>query len=167
MVEEIRFLFRYNKWANDRFMTAMERLNSEQFTRTITSSFPSIQETLHHLIFAEWLWLSRWKGNSPSEPPSSWDTSTFESMRRLLSDTQNDQRAFLAALSNSDLEKVVHFRRVSGEPMHAPLHHLMRHVINHATYHRGQLTTLIRQVGGNVTSTDLLGFVMIEQSSSE
>ena len=32
----------------------------------------------------------------------------------------------------------------------------MQHVANHATYHRGQVVTMLRQLGAKAVSTDLV-----------
>jgi len=36
---------------------------------------------------------------------------------------------------------------------------MVRHVVNHSTYHRGQVTTLLRQLGGTPVATDWLVFL--------
>ena len=58
--------FAYNKWANDRTLDAIRPLTPEQLTRNLGSSFPSICETAAHIASAEWIWLRRWKGQSPA-----------------------------------------------------------------------------------------------------
>lgn len=45
-----------------------------------------------------------------------------------------------------------------GERWEYPLGRLMQHVVNHSTYHRGQVTTLLRQLGVKPLATDLLVF---------
>src|SRR5262245_62869874 len=64
MAEE---LLRYNTWANRRLFDAVARLDSDQFTRNLGGSFPSIQSTLTHIVWVEWLWVERWQGHSPKE----------------------------------------------------------------------------------------------------
>ncbi len=82
-VTDIQTLYAYNRWANERLFSALEKLNERQFTAAIQSSFPSIRETVFHILFAEWLWLKRWQGTSPrstlADPdasPATWSTLT-------------------------------------------------------------------------------------------
>jgi uncharacterized damage-inducible protein DinB len=58
-------LFAHNYWARDRQLQACAALNGEQFLRPLGSSFPSVRDTLVHLLAVEWLWLERWRGRSP------------------------------------------------------------------------------------------------------
>jgi uncharacterized damage-inducible protein DinB len=47
-------------------------------------------------------------------------------------------------------------RRLTGA---SPLWQMLQHVVNHATYHRGQVTTLLRQLGATPPkSQDLIAF---------
>ena len=59
MLTEIRELYAYNEWANKRMFDAVQRLSPDEFGREIKSSFPSVRETMQHMISAEWIWLSR------------------------------------------------------------------------------------------------------------
>jgi uncharacterized damage-inducible protein DinB len=34
----------------------------------------------------------------------------------------------------------------------------MQHLVNHGTYHRGQVTTMLRQLGAQAVLTDLMHF---------
>ena len=43
--------------------------------------------------------------------------------------------------------------------MRSVLWHMLQHVVNHATYHRGQVTTLLRQLGAAPPkSMDLIAY---------
>ena len=61
--DEIRPLFEYNAWANRRSLAAVEKLNVEQFTKPMGSSFSSVRDTLAHIYGAEWIWLERFQGS--------------------------------------------------------------------------------------------------------
>jgi uncharacterized damage-inducible protein DinB len=43
-------------------------------------------------------------------------------------------------------------------PFAQPLWQCLQHVANHSTYHRGQITTMLRQLGAKPAGTDLIGF---------
>ncbi|HYV42997.1 MAG TPA: DinB family protein [Thermoanaerobaculia bacterium] len=45
---------------------------------------------------------------------------------------------------------------VKGETWPYPLHEMLVHVVNHSTYHRGQVATMLRQLGKTPLSTDYL-----------
>ena len=67
--EEMKVLYDYNAWANRREMEAASALTTEQFTKPLGSSFSSVRDTLAHIFGAEWVWLERFQGRSPSSLP--------------------------------------------------------------------------------------------------
>lgn len=68
-LDELADLFRFNRWAEQRMFEATGKLSDEEMNRDLGNSFPSVRETLLHIVGAEWVWLSRWKGTSPTEYP--------------------------------------------------------------------------------------------------
>jgi uncharacterized damage-inducible protein DinB len=154
----IRQLYAYNEWANARYFVAAGELSEEAYGRAVTSSFPSIRDTLGHVVGAEWIWLQRWLGESPTAQPS-WTTgATRDELRRELDGVESARHGFLDGLDAARLGAPVSFRFLSGRPAEASLVALLVHVVNHSTYHRGQLATLFRQVGATPPPTDLLLF---------
>lgn len=158
MLEEIRELYVYNRWANQRLLEAAAQLSDEAFTRHLGGSFPTVQGTLSHILGAEWIWLTRWLGDSPTGPPAAWDLSTLAGIRSEWERVERERDAFLAGLDEGALAGVVAYRNLRGEPFAQPLGQLLRHVVNHSSYHRGQVATQLRQLGVAVPATDLVVF---------
>jgi len=151
-------LFRYNRWANERLLDAAAALTDEEFDRDLKSSFPSVRATLSHIAGAEWVWLNRWKGLSPTGFPTDRSDATLNDLRSFYDDNWTEQQQFLAALDDEGLERIIEYRNIKGTAFSSPLLPLLRHMINHSTYHRGQLVTMIRQLGYPVPNTDLVAW---------
>lgn len=159
-VSDLRRLYAYTDWANDRILATIAPLSAEQFTQEIVSSFSSIRDTLSHIAFAEWLWLQRWMGASPSELPEWAKEASFAMLRDLLHEIAADRRNYLADLSDESLESMLDYRSIKGDPFTMPLGQLLIHCANHSTYHRGQLVTMLRQAGAeSIPSTDYTQFL--------
>lgn len=156
MTGELRDLFDYNRWANARVLDACEPVPAEFLSRDLGSSFPSVIATLGHVLSAEWVWLERWNGRSPSGPPAHWDLSAITPIRSTWRAVDADLEHFLQELDDARLGAAVEYRNTRGEEFVAPLWQLMRHFVNHSTYHRGQVATLLRQLGFPAVSTDLV-----------
>ena len=174
--DDIQTLFRYNRWANDRMFSVVERLSSEQFSTPIRSSFPSVEESVLHILSAEWIWLKRWKGTSPHT--GVYGGTTAETMRSTLSiggvDVEHlttpadlrrfaesidaERQEFLDKLDDAALHATLHYTDMVGQAYSTPLVQLFQHLVNHGTYHRGQLTTLLRQLGAESTAFDMAFF---------
>ena len=158
MLASIKFLFSYNDWANARTFQSLESLNDEQWTRNVGGSFATIRDTAAHIVSTEWIWLQRWLGVSPTAPPEWAAAPAFAPLKDRLEDITRDRATYIASLAESDLSRDLSFRRLNGEANALPLAHLLQHVANHSTYHRGQIATLLRQVGATPIATDLLFF---------
>ena len=68
-------------------------------------------------------------------------------------------REFFDALDGDGIKRVIEYKSLAGQPAASILWHMLQHVVNHASYHRGQVTTLLRQVGAAPPkSMDLIAF---------
>jgi len=161
---DIRHLFDYTEWANNLAMDAADTLSDEQLHRDFNISHRSILGTLTHMAGAEWIWLERWHGRWPlkDEAWSMWSAESCGDLATLYDrwSTVIDRRAqFISGLDESGLAADVHFKLLNGDPSSMRLVDQMRHVANHATMHRGQVVGMIRQLGIDPPSTDLLFYL--------
>lgn len=156
--QDLLVLYDYNAWANARALTAAAPLTAEQFLRELGNSFPSVRDTLAHILGAEWLWLRRWLGESPRGLPPAADFPTVATLRDRSAAIEQERRAFLEGLSEGRLAQPLAYRDTAGTARTLPLVHSLRHVVNHGTYHRGQITTLLRLLGAQPVATDLSQF---------
>lgn len=151
----IRELLNYHCWANDRILTAAEAISVEEYRRDMGSSFPSIQATLAHLMSAEAIWLSRWNGETlPIVRPE--DVDTPAAARERWRSLEEQLRSFIGGLTQEELGRVHTIRTSAGKEFRHSLGEMLYHLFNHGTYHRGQVVTLLRQMGAEASSTDLI-----------
>ncbi|MGB6429316.1 MAG: DinB family protein [Candidatus Acidiferrales bacterium] len=156
--QQMTLLFKYNQWANRRTLGACEALTSEQFTRAMGSSFSSVRDTLAHIYGAEWVWLERFHGRSPMALPTGTDFPDWAAVRSRLEEMDNALLEYVAGLRAGDLDRVIEFSTFAGKASSGPLWSMLQHLANHGTYHRGQITTMLRQLGTKPAGTDLIGF---------
>jgi uncharacterized damage-inducible protein DinB len=161
---DIRQLFDYTEWANDLAMDAAAKLSDDHLRRDVGISHKSIFGTLLHMAGAEWIWLERWHGLSPAKDKawSLWTTDSCVDLAMLKERWRYliDQRAeFISELDEARLAAELPFKLLSGDPSSMRLVYQMQHVANHATLHRGQVVGMIRQLGIDPPSTDLLFYL--------
>ena len=152
----IRELFAYNYWARDRQLEACAALNEEQFLRPLGNSFSSLRDTLAHLVGAEWIWLERWRGNPTKGLPAAAEFPSLPAVTERWRNVESGVREVLAALNAEKLASPLHYINARGQPFTYPLWRSMLHVVNHQTYHRGQVTMFLRQLGVAAPALDLL-----------
>ena len=146
-LSDLRTLLDYHYWARDRVLNAAAALPSEQFTRDLGSSFKSIHETLVHTYAAEWAWHSRWQGTSPTALLPADRFPDLASVRGAWAEHEAKMRAFVEQLGEQGIERVFQYTLLSGHAGATPFWQMLQHVVNHASYHRGQVTTMLRQLG--------------------
>jgi uncharacterized damage-inducible protein DinB len=145
--QDLVALVDYHYWARDRMLSAVEPLTGEEFTRDLGNSFRSVRDTLSHLHGAEWIWLSRLQGTSPASGLPHERFPDVTAVRRAWAETEAGLRAFVNGADAGGLERVVEYRLLSGQPGASRTWHIIQHLVNHGTYHRGQVTTMLRQLG--------------------
>ena len=166
MKELLLSLAQYNIWANDRILGVLQSLTNEQLEHTVESSFPSVRATIQHAYGAEDIWLQRlqltehpaWKGGDDSKPffevAESW-RQTSASLLEMI-EKAFDDRAFTHVFQYYDMHKQSH---------KMPVSECLLHIFNHGTYHRGQLVTMLRQLG--VTKIPSTDFIAWQRASSK
>lgn len=155
--DQLQTLLDYHYWARDRLLEAVARLSPEQFTRDLGSSFPSVRDTLAHLYGAEWIWRQRWEGHSPAAQPATASISDLAMLRQLWLEEEQHVRGVVTKLGPAGVLEPLEYER-QGVRYSQPFWQLLQHVVNHGTYHRGQVTTMLRQLGATAPVMDLVVF---------
>jgi len=157
-LNNIRPLYDYNRWANQRILTVASTLASDDFIRPMGNSFSSLRDTLAHILSAEWIWLERWQGRSPRALLEAVTFPTVQSLESRWETVEHDQMQFIEALTPQRLGEELAYINQKGQRYSYPLWQQLVHVVNHSSYHRGQVITLLRQLGAEAVSTDFLEY---------
>ena len=164
---DILLLFEFNRWANRRVLDSVAALSPEQFLRDLRNSFPSVRDTLCHILAIEWIWMARCQGNSTATLWKAEDFPVFESLRARWGEVEREQADFLSGLRDDQLDGLVKYRDTRAGDRVLPLRQALQHTVNHSTYHRGQVTTMLRQLGATPQATDLALFYRIKSKQEE
>jgi uncharacterized damage-inducible protein DinB len=157
-LSEIRFLHAYNSWATNRIFDALASLPEEQYLRDLHGSHGGIHGSLTHLVGAEKLWLERWKGGTIGPLLKAADVQTLAELRRIWETAGHDTAAWLGVMNDRKLQDSFTMKTTKGETFTHVYWHAFQHMVNHSTHHRGQIITLMRQLGATPPVTDLIAF---------
>lgn len=147
MKELLQQLAAYNVWANQLLLELIYKLPEEQLQKELPSSFPSIHRTLLHMLDAESIWWQRMRLQENTIAPSaSFNGSTIELGQQLQQQNRLWESWVLAA-TPAALDHVFLYYNSKREHFKQPIYQMITHVLNHGTYHRGQLVTMLRQLG--------------------
>ena len=160
-VSDLQLLNDYDEWATAKILVQAEQLTEEQFLSSPAEGYRSVRDTLVHIFSAEWIWLARWQGESPTvmlQPAAYPDLAT---LRSAWDEQRAKLTAFVERLDDRTLHEDMDYRTTDGQHWRQPLSHMLQHVVNHGSYHRGQVTTMLRQSGGRPPEgTDLIAFYL-------
>lgn len=149
----------YEYWANKQLLEVILSLSEEQQLQEIKSSFPSIQKTLLHMWDASSIWWQRLHKTEQLEVPSlSFHPAMNDIVQGLLK--QNQQWIeWVNTATDEDLVFILAYKTLKGDLFEQPVKEIVLHLNNHGTYHRGQLVTMLRQVGvEKIPQTDYILF---------
>ncbi|GAC1619421.1 MAG: damage-inducible protein DinB [Candidatus Acidiferrum sp.] len=156
--EQMRALYEYNAWANHRSLGGAEGLSAEQFVKPLGSSFSSVRDTLVHIYSAEWIWLERFEGRVSKLQITAEQFTEIGLLREEWREREEQLLAFTNGLTQQNLDGIHEYTTLSYGPGRNPLWQSMQHLVNHGTYHRGQVASMLRQLGAVPKSTDLIAF---------
>ena len=155
--QEITQLVAFNRWANQCFFEALSQLPAEQYRQDMHSSHGGIHGTLAHLIGAERGWLSRWQGQSDTGTAAISQMHSVAELRVFWEGVCDEMSQFLTSMDDQKLQQTLSTTARSGNHT-ASYAQMIQHVIDHSSYHRGQLVTMLRQLGVTPPSTGLIRF---------
>ncbi len=156
--DEMRVLYDYNAWANRRHLEAVGKVTTEEFLRPMGSSFGSLRDTTAHIYGAELVWLERFQGRSLPALPDAKQFQDVPSLKEKWLEHEARLLSFVGGLKQEDLDRVIEYKTLKFGVYRNPLWQSMQHVVNHGTYHRGQVATLLRQLGAQAVLTDLMHY---------
>ena len=157
-IDDFKVLYEFNSWANARTRQAVESLPEEKIYIDMKNSFGSIHGTLVHLVGAENVWLQRVSGASVGVFIKGEQFPTYESLKTKWSEVEEGWQKYILALSEEVLPRTLTYKNLKGDEVSDIVWMALQHIVNHSTYHRGQITTMIRQAGGTPVGTDLIAF---------
>lgn len=162
----------YNQWMNARLYEAAGKLSAQELAADRKAFFGSIIGTLNHIAVADTIWLQRFAMHPSNHAaldavrqmpvPGSLDTILFKDIgamarHRIMLDEVISRWA--AALTEADLQHVLHYKNIKGVAAQKRFASLLVHFFNHQTHHRGQAATLLSQAAQDLGVTDLLALI--------
>jgi len=152
-----RTMARYNRWMNRKIYEAASSLSDEQRKADRGAFFRSIHGTLNHLLLADRTWMERLHGEPVRmTAPDQELHSDWEALRAAREAMDERLIAWAAGIDAAPASQGYSFLSVTyKKEISLPYVVVVMQVFNHQTHHRGQVTTLLSQLGVDVGATDL------------
>ena len=156
-LHHINLLAEYNRWMNQQLYAVCSEIPDAERKRDMKAYFRSIHGTFNHLLLVDRLWMGRL-----TETPFVIDSLAQELhsdfVQLQLAREQEDLRIarWVSQLTAAGLDRVVDYiSALDRQPRRFRVEDILLHLYHHQTHHRGQITTLISQLGYDFGETGL------------
>lgn len=157
MKEVLTQLSAYSIWANQLLLDAINQLPEEKQKKEVPSSFKSLYATVLHMLDAESIWWQRLKLQERIIRPSDDFAGDMKDLGSNLLHQNKLWNDWISSATEHQLQHVFQYQNTKRESFKQPVYQMLLHVFNHGTYHRGQLVTIMRQLGvEKVPATDFI-----------
>jgi uncharacterized damage-inducible protein DinB len=147
MKELLKQYATYNIWSSQKIMDILVNLPEEQHVALLPSSFGSLYKTALHMWDAESIWWQRMKLHERITRPSDNFKGTMKDVSNGLINQSKQWEEWVANASELSIEHVFQYQTNDGQQFKQPIWQMLLHVFNHGSYHRGQLISMLRQLG--------------------
>ncbi|MBX7059022.1 MAG: DinB family protein [Leptospirales bacterium] len=147
----------YNQWMNQRLYDLCGGLSDSELRLDRGAFFKSIYSTLNHIVYGDLAFMSRFTGDPQEVPDLNAELfSNFSDLAEARRRLDARIRAWAKSLTNEWLSETLSYRsKVDGKLRTVQKWILVVHMFNHQTHHRGQITTLLTQLGLDIGPTDI------------
>ena len=149
---------RYDAWASRRALDMARELTPEEAARDLHSSHKSVMETLAHIFLANRMWWSRIQGRGRKTLADAGEEFTIESLDREWPPLFEQYERWAAGMTEQEWDRVVAYLTTTGAHHETTARRIVLHLVNHGSIHRGQIATMVRQLGRKPLATDLIEY---------
>ncbi|MGD8188451.1 DinB family protein [Brevibacillus ginsengisoli] len=152
-------MYDYHVWANQTMLNYLKELPPDTYKQEVQSVFPSISKAMAHIYMVDTLWIEVLCGKSLTEafPLSNQvkeaaESASIEELQAMFDDLSKKYQAFFS--QEPDIERKVILDNPYTRKRVTSLAEMLMQVVNHGTYHRGNVSAMLRQLGHASTMTE-------------
>ena len=155
-------LVTYNNWTDAIVMDWLSQLNEQQWEQQIRSSFSSIKDTVIHMVSAKKIWLDFWTNAAEPVYLSTHFSGNLNELMPIWEKASADLTQFIEDFPEDNYNQLIKVTYPDGRKAEIEFWKTLPHFVNHATYHRGQIVTMLRQAWViELRNTDLFTFFIL------
>ncbi|HWB24021.1 MAG TPA: DinB family protein [Chitinophagaceae bacterium] len=157
-MENISFLVDYHVWAHNKVLQQLQAITAEEWNKELGGSFPTLRELYKHLIVADYRWLQRWKGVSLAPIPDTFVFENYTQLNAIWQPILQEMKTVADHFFATDPDQPLNFTTSAGANFTMPFWQTLYQVVNHGSYHRGQVTNMLRMLDKKPVGTDIFLF---------
>ncbi|WFR62633.1 DinB family protein [Paenibacillus amylolyticus] len=144
-------MYKYHAWATQTILGRIKELPSSVLSQEVNSSFPTIAHALSHIYAVDKMWYLVLTGTGMPEalqaciPLNSEIHGSVDEYIQHFTDLSVQYSEW--PQGQTDLDKTVLLDNPFAGVRETSLSEMVFHLVNHGTYHRGNVSTMLRQLG--------------------
>jgi uncharacterized damage-inducible protein DinB len=145
LLDHLQRMARNNLWSNDRLYRAVLKLEPGEFEAERTSFFPSIRETLNHVLLVDLFYFDMLEERGVGRAVGTRFNPCEDAEELAAAQAQFDRRlvAFCDGLTADDLDRRVATDRGEAGIIPERIGDLLAHLFLHDIHHRGQVHAML------------------------
>ncbi|MED3790315.1 DinB family protein [Peribacillus frigoritolerans] len=159
-LEPVLEMYNYHAWANGVIIDRLNELPEHIYHKEIQSGFSSVSKVLSHIYLTDYTWFDIISGISMDEAMASSselkeevEKKSIEEMKKIFIDLYKRNKALL---STEDMEKIMVVDNPYAGSLETTISESVLHVVTHGSYHRGNIATMLRQMGHTSVMQDFV-----------
>ncbi len=164
-IQDIKFIYEYNYWANGKILAAVKNVTGEQFLAPAEYPFGGLRGTMLHVVDAEYGWRGLFEGGPFNEDLKVENFPNFSALEKKFHEEEQAMRAYLNRLTDQDMTSHLKYTNDEGTLRDRILWHCLLHVVNHGTQHRSEAAALLTSYNASPGDLDFSLF-LIESGNS-
>lgn len=169
-IQDIKFIYEYNYWANKKILEAASKVTQEQLLAPAEFPFGiekggNLRSTILHIVDAEYGWRGFFEFKKFGEDLNPDDFSTLKALEKKFKEEENSMRAWLNRITDDDVNSRVTYTNDEGILRTRTLWHCLLHVVNHGTQHRSEAAALLTRYDASPGDLDFT-FFLIESGNT-
>ncbi|MEF3305813.1 DinB family protein [Paenibacillus sp. GYB003] len=144
-------MYSYHAWATQTILGRIKELPPSVLSQEVNSSFPTIAHAFSHMYAVDKMWYLVLTGTGMPEalqaciPLNASVLNSADEYAKTFDELAEQYRGWFR--SQGDLEQTVLLDNPFAGIRQTRLSEMVLHLVNHGTYHRGNVSTMLRQLG--------------------
>ena len=158
MKQQLLEMHDYHVWANQTMMNRLQELPRELYRQEVKSVFPTLCRVLAHIYVVDKTWMGVLAGKSlhegMAEAPGLTERMEKFSLEEMKKEYSDQAERFMPFLREQDPDRSFLLDHPYAPPRMTKVSEVVLQLVNHGTYHRGNMSAMLRQMGHSAAMTE-------------
>lgn len=153
MIDRYRRWFTYEIEVHQKVLASFETVPLDQRN---SAAYQKALDLFGHLASARLMWLQRFGVREKSIKELFPTGITLETLTALIDEMHKAWTEYLAGLEDAELTRYFEYKSLDAGHFRSTIDDILTQLFGHSWYHRGQIASLVKSIGGTPAITDFV-----------